>query len=135
MSLLQARNDIAVVVQAVKTAWAAYPLRIETDNRDSIDYARQQQAFLQLDTKFLSAEQLDLGNSPKVSQYGQIILSAAAKEGSGITECLTLLDFVVPYFEHKTFGIVRTQTAQAQASKTIKGWLYQPVLINFSFTR
>lgn len=135
MSLSLARTDIATAVQAIKTAWTTYPLAIETDNRDSIDYAKQQKPFLQLDTVFLSAEQLDLGPASKTRQYGQLVLSAAVKEGSGVAEALALLDFAIPYIERQNFVVVRTDAAEAHPAKTIKGWVYHPVVVNFHFVR
>ena len=135
MSLTQARTDIATAVQAIKTAWTPYTLQVETDNRDSINYATQEKPFLQLDTVFMSADQLDLGEAPKTRQWGQIVLSAVVKEGSGTVAATALLDFAIPYLERKQFVVVRTETAEAHPAKPFKGWTYFPLLINFSFTR
>ena len=135
MSLTQARIDIATAVQTLKDAWTPYDLLVEADNRDSINYATQVNPFLQLDTVFLSADQLDLGDAPKTRQYGQIVLSVATKEGTGMADALILLDFVIPYIERKDFVVVRTETAELHPAKPVKGWMYHPMLINFSFTR
>lgn len=135
MSYEQARTDIATVVQAIKTAWASYTLNVEMDNRNSIDYSTQTDPFLQVETVYISGEQLDMGDSPKVAQYGQIILSAVSKDGTGSVNGIALLDFVIPYFEMKDFTCIRTRAAEPQAARLANGWYYQPVIINFWFIR
>jgi hypothetical protein len=131
MSLVQARLDIANAVQAVKTAWVTYPLVVETDNRNSVDYSTQSNPFLQVDVNFIDGEQLDLSATPRTITYGQIILSAVTKDGAGSLQGLTLLDFAIPYFQMQDFPVVRTKAAEPQRSKLLRGWYYQPVLINF----
>lgn len=135
MSLSTARQDIAGMLQNIKTAWVAYPLIIETDNRNNVDYATQDKPFLQADVVFFSAEQLDLSITPFTKQYGQIILSAVVKDGTGVVDVLALLDFAIPYVERKTLSKVRTETAEVVKPKVDRGLYYQPVIINFSFIR
>lgn len=135
MSLLQCRQDIATVLQAIKTAWVAYPLVIDTDNRNLVDYSVQANPFLQVDTIYLSADQLDLSANPKVKQYGQLILSVVAKDGTGVVDILTLLEFITPYFDMKDFSSARFHAGEVYKPKVVNGWYYQPVLFNFWFIR
>lgn len=135
MSFSQARIDIATAVQQIKTAWSAYDLVVETDNRNNVDYATQVNPFLQVDTVYISGQQLDMADVPKIAQYGQIILSVVSKEGTGVVAANTLLDFVIPYLERKDFTCIRTKAAEPQPSKFVKGWFYQVILINFWWVR
>lgn len=135
MSYAQARTDIATAVAAAVAAWVAYPLVVEMDNRSAVNYDTQQKPFLQVDSYYLGGDQLDLGDSPLVKQYGQIMLSVVSKEGTGIAESAALADFLVPYFELKNFVVVRTHAAEPQKSRILRGWHYQPVLIPFWFVR
>jgi hypothetical protein len=70
-----------------------------------------------------------------VKQYGQILLSVASKEGAGVSDSAALVDFLIPYLELKNFAVVRTNAAEPQRARTLRGWYYQPVLIPFWFVR
>lgn len=135
MSYSQARLDIATVAQAIKTAWVAYPLLIETDNRDTIDLATQVNPFLQIDTVYLSGEQLELSEASKEVKYGQLIVTVVVKEGSGSATAATLLDFVESYFSRKDLSIVRLEVSHPQKMETVKGWCYFPLLFNFRWIK
>lgn len=135
MSYAQARLDIATAVAAAAAAWVTYPLVVEMDNRSAVNYDTQQKPFLQVDTYYLGGDQLDLADSPMVKQYGQILLSVASKEGTGVSDSAALVDFLIPYFELKNFAVVRTNAAEPQRARTLRGWYYQPVLIPFWFVR
>lgn len=135
MTYTAARTDIATVVQSIITDWTAYSLVVETDNRDNVDYPTQENPFLQVDTLYFGGEQLEIGKGGMSREWGQIILSAVTKSGTGVLASNTLLDFVVPYFYNKDFSSIRVQQAQRQADKPVKGWYYCPVLFNFYFLR
>lgn len=135
MSYAQARADIAGAVAAAVAAWTAYPLVVEMDNRNVVNYDTQQKPFLQVDTYYLDGEQLDMAANPMVAQYGQILLSVVSKEGTGVSESALLVDFLIPYFELKEFAVVRTNAAKPQKSKPLRGWHYQPILVPFWFVR
>lgn len=135
MSYAQARLDIATAVAAAAAAWVTYPLVVEMDNRSAVNYDTQQKPFLQVDTYYLGGDQLDLADSPMVKQYGQILLSVASKEGTGVSDSAALVDFLIPYLELKNFAVVRTNAAEPQRARTLRGWYYQPVLIPFWFVR
>lgn len=135
MSYAQARLDIATAVAAAAAAWVTYPLVVEMDNRSAVNYDTQQKPFLQVDTYYLGGDQLDLADSPMVKQYGQILLSVASKEGTGVSDSAALVDFLIPYLELKNFVAVRTNAAEPQRARTLRGWYYQPVLIPFWFVR
>ena len=132
MSYAQARLDIATAVAAAAAAWVTYLL---VDNRSAVNYDTQQKPFLQVDTYYLGGDQLDLADSPMVKQYGQILLSVASKEGTGVSDSAALVDFLIPYLELKNFAVVRTNAAEPQRARTLRGWYYQPVLIPFWFVR
>jgi len=46
-----------------------------------------------------------------------------------------LLDFVTPYFDMATLGIVNTHAVEAVKDREVAGWRYYPALTNFWYFR
>lgn len=130
-----ARQAIRTVLDQIRADWAAYPLVIETDNRKIVDQATQEKPYLQVEIDFMGGGQADLGARPTVRQDGQIEIHIVDKAGNGTAEIDALVDFIVPYFDMKNLGIVRTQAVERYRGKDVKGWWHEPLLINFYFHR
>lgn len=135
MTLTEANAAIMTVVAQLVQDHTAYPLVVETDNRDVVDLALQGQPYLQVTIDFMGADQLDLGEKPRVKQHGQLLLCAVAKGGTGKAETLALLDFVMPYFDMANLGGVEFHAMEAAGAKEMKGLWRAATLGNFYFTR
>lgn len=135
MTLTEANAAIMTTVVQLVQDHAAYPLVIETDNRDVVDLALQEQPYLQVTVDFMGADQISLGEKPRVKQHGQLLLCAVAKGGTGKAASLALLDFVMPYFDMESMGGVEFHAAEAAGAKEIKGLWRATALVNFYFTR
>ena len=132
MSHAQARAAINAVIAQIQAGWTAYPLKVETDNRDLVDYAAQQKPFLQVEVVNLDGEQADLGTDAWTCQEGQILLSAVSRTGSGTADAAALLDFAIGFFHRKVLaGLVHCESAVAVRGKTFNEWWYEPAVVPF----
>lgn len=137
MSLEQQRADIVTEVERAKAAWnnaaKAYQLLVEYDNRSTVDLAVQQVPYLMVDIVWGKSRQMDLGVSPLVTDYGQIVLAAGVKEGQGTASLLSLLDFVRPYLQLRNpLGSVRTEEATLGPKPLlVGGFYYQTMRVPF----
>jgi len=136
MNQEQASNDIRAVIAQIKADFTAYPLKVEIDNRNTVDQAAQTDPYLKVEIDYLpGGSQLDIGEQVLVRQVGQVCLYAIVKEDAGTAAAARLLDFVVPYFDRKVLGIVHLHPAQAIRGRAIKGWWYAPALLEFWYDR
>jgi len=126
-----ARQAIMTILVQVQADWTEYMLAVDSENRDLIDQSKQQHPYLALEIDFLSAEQMDLSANPMVQQTGQLVVYVVEKSGSGTARAARVRDFIRPYFSLKKSGLLQFHAAEIYRSKTIKGWEYYPVLVNF----
>lgn len=128
---------IALTTQ-FEAALAAYPStapKVQYDNRNLVDISKQIEPYLVFNIVNMTGRQLDLSNKPLSAQYGQLVLTAMAKENTGSSKANTLLDFFLPRLELKELGTVRTHTGMATKSFTQNGWEGYPILIPFWWLR
>jgi hypothetical protein len=132
----QARLDIMNVINQIQADFSDYPLVVESDNRQVVDEATQDNPYLQVEIDYLpGGGQMDLGTRPMVKQVGQLCLYAVVKEGAGSAGAGHLLDFVLPYFDCKTRGIVTFHAGQRVRPIRRNGKWYAPVWFDFWFVR
>lgn len=138
MSREQVRIAVATAVTAMQAAWKlakGVDLVVEMDNRKMVDQATQEDPYVQVEIRFLSAEQADMADNPFIRTDGQILLSVVAKENSGTTKANELIDFVRPYFELKKIGPVQCKAVEDYPGKPKLGWYYSPSIVNFWYHR
>jgi len=130
-----ARQEIATIIAAMVAAHTDYPLVVETNNRDPVDQTTQTDPYFKVQIKWLGGEQKDLGPAPMVGQYGQILLAACVKEGSGEKAANVLMDFCAPYFERKALALLQTDMYLPMSDPILLGWYYVTGLVNFKCYR
>lgn len=140
-SLDAARAELAAWVEAARTAWNAQNSNnppwvlpaTESDNRNLIDLASAaaQKPFLCWEIEFGGGGQASLGPIPVGRQFGQLRLTAKVKEGSGVSDCLKLLDFVLPYVHFKDGTVVRAEVGTVVPGTPKAGWAGKTALITF----
>ena len=133
--LEQARIDIATAAQAIQTAWTAYPLQIELDNRSTVDLSQQTDPYLCIEVVPISGLQADMADKPLVKQLGQILISAVAREGSGQSASNLLLGFASDFYDLKSFPLVQCRAAEAVKPKLHKGWWWSSCIVNYYYFR
>lgn len=134
MSAEAIRQGIITEVERARTAWSAYTLLVDYENRDLVDLEAIEdgQAYLAVDIVFLSGNQLDLGQSPMIEDAGHIILAAGAKMGAGTAQQVKLLDHVRPYLQLRDdLGIARTEAGKLQRPQMRQGFYYLPLIVPF----
>jgi hypothetical protein len=134
-TLEQARIDIVTAIEAAKAGAPVSPLVIEYDNRIVVDTQTQTKPYLAVHVKFMEGRQADLSARPIHRISGQIHLAAVAKDGTGSSEALKLLDFFYPQLHQRSMGVVRCHMATLAQVKPHLGWNYYPVLIPFWFDK
>lgn len=135
MSQAQAYKDIMAVVQRIVDEHADYPVIVESDNRCVVDQSKQDNPYLKVEIVFLDGDQIELGDTARVEQWGQVWISAVCKGGVGSLRSLELLDFARPYFERKRIGTVTCRTVTAAKPKEVKGLWHTPAIVNFFYHR
>ncbi len=134
--LTQARLDVMTVMTAIQSAWSTYALKIEAEDRDTIDLATQTDPWIKVQSiKNLKGDQADMSSRPLVRQNGQIVLYVKTREGSGSLIANTLLDFMRPYLEFKNLTLLRTKVFEPQDARIVDGIRYAPVVINYWYHR
>lgn len=125
MTFDQVRQDIVTEIERAKTAWIDYPLRVDYDNLSVTDLATQEDPYLMVDILWGDSQQLDLGESPLVADYGLIALAAGVKEGQGTASLLKLLYHFRPYLQLRdNLGVVRTRAAGLAQKPVVRGGFY-----------
>lgn len=137
MSFQTARSDIVTAAQAALAAWTGppTPLVLAYQNQTVLNVDAQVTPYLALDIHFLDGEQLSLGATKALADYGQIHLVAHAREGTGTLVSQKILDHFRPYFELKTFSLVRTHAGRGAALFLKSGWSCSPLIIPFWYHR
>lgn len=138
MSREQVRIAVANTVVSMQAAWKAakgVDLVVETDNRKMVDQATQEKPYLQVQIRYMAAEQADMADNPFIRTDGQILLAVVAKENSGTSEANELIDFVRPYFELKNIGPAQCKAVEDKSAVPKNGWYYSPAIVNFWYHR
>lgn len=135
MSYEAARADMVAAAQAALATWAGPTLPLAFQNHAVIDVARQTTPYLCVDLYMLDGEQLSLGDTPVVADYGQIHLVAHAPQNSGTLAAQRILDHFRPYFELKTLTTIRTRATRGQAPYRVDGWEAWPLVVPFWYHR
>jgi hypothetical protein len=133
MTLTQLRQAVMTVVQQIVTDHTAYPLVVETPNRDVVDQAAQVNPYLAIAVKPLTGEQAEIGIAPLSRMDGQIQISAVVKDGAGVADAEALLDFVLPYFHLQNLATVQCQAAHAVGGREVKGWWYESAIVPYYY--
>lgn len=115
--------------------WTGQVFDVEYENHVQINPDSQQRPYVMLDILYLDGEQKDLSNKPLVATLGQLVLAIGVKENTGTLFAETLRDFLVPYFELKNWPEGVVHVAEPQKAALRKGWVYFPVLFNFTVYR
>lgn len=131
MSREAARVDITTAIQTAAAAWVTYPVLVDYENRELVDYAAQINPYLAVDIVYYSAEQMDLGTSPFVGVQGQIALAVCVQEGRGTAKANLLMDHFTTALQLKNWSLVRTKVARPQRTVTRKGWYCLVTLVDF----
>ena len=137
MSFAAARSDIVTAAQAALAAWVGppTPLVLAYQNQTVLNVDSQVNPYLCVDIYFIDGEQLSLGATKVLADYGQIHLVAHARENSGTLVSQQILDHFRTYFELKTFSLVRTHAGKGAASYLRSGWNCTPLVIPFWYHR
>lgn len=128
-----AREAVATAVEAAKAGAPVADLVIEYDNRTLVDTATATKPFLRVELVFGPGYQADISATPLHRFTGNIVLSAAVKEGQGSAEALKLLAHFYLALQSKQFGAVRTKKCSPGGSQPFKGWVYHRVFVPFWF--
>lgn len=137
MSLSQQAKDIRTEIERAKAAWNAgghgYQLQIEYSNHTFVDLASLTSPYLMVDIVWGQAAQMDLGQSPLLTDYGSILLAAGTKVGNGTDGLLVLLDFFRPYLQLRNpLASVKTHHASVGATPVEKdGFYYWTMTVPF----
>ena len=128
-----AAKEIRTVLDRIIADWGSVPytLKIEGNNRDVIDLAKQTDPFICADILNLTGGQFDLAKNPRSKQLGQVQLAVVDKKGQGTGRIEVVLDFIAPYFSAKDLATVRFHTAALTKHYEKAEWYYQPVVIPF----
>lgn len=135
MSFEAARADMVAAAQAALATWAGPTLPLAFQNQAVVDVARQTTPYLCVDLYMLDGEQLSFGQTKALADYGQIHLVAHAPQNGGTLAAQRILDHFRPYFELKTFALIRTHAAKGQAPFKRDGWEAWPLVIPFWYHR
>lgn len=131
MSQTQARREIATAIEAARLAWTDYPLVVEQENRDVINYATQVKPFVSVDVVFYDGKQMDLGPEPLQGVYGQVYIAVCTQEGKGTSEVTPVIDHMSKALSRQSFPLVKMGVPQPQPAVTRKGWYCQVTLVSF----
>lgn len=132
-----ARAELAGMIEAARAAWTAYALPVESENRGMIDLAapEAQQPFLSWEIAWRSGVQASLGVNPLGRQYGQLVVAAKVKEGTGSSGCQKLLDHLAAFVENRQGTLVNTGIAQVHQAAQAQGWYALPMIVVFWYDR
>lgn len=132
MNREQIRQAVVALVEARRALWVGHPLTIEWEGRAIVDTQTHADPFLCVRVIYIDGEQVELGTNPNHRVWGQVHLAAAVRDGWGVAQANTLLDFFTPALHMRTVGSLRLAGARPTPKKPHLGWEYHPVLIPFS---
>lgn len=129
----QIRNEILAVIEQIQTDFSTYPLQVDAPNLSKTVLGGQSRPYLRVDIDYLpGGGQMEIGKAKQlVKQRGQVVLDVVVKGNSGTLEATKLLDFIVPYFNIKVLGVVRTHAVQAARGRELRGEWHQPLWVDF----
>lgn len=133
MSLELYRQSLVSAVESVRPSFDAlyYPLKVEYDNRETVDLSTQSQPYLIVKVKWNDAYQADLAAKPIQRITGHLELISATKEGDGVARGLIMIDHFYTRLQQRQFGRVHTHIGDLTPELSKSGWRYQPALIPF----
>lgn len=130
-SVLFRQRVAATLIQAIAD-WTGDPFDVEYENHTQINPASQTRPFVLLDIVYLDGDQKDLSDKPLIGTMGQIYITVAVQQFTGTRFAEELRDFLAPYFELKNWAEGVTAVAEPQKDRLLNGWVYFPVLFNFT---
>ena len=131
MNREQIRQAIVTLVEARRAQWAGHQLVIEYEGQVVVDTQTQEHPFLCVKVIYISGEQVDMGINPNHRSWGQVHLAAAVKDGWGVSQANTLIDFFQPALHMRATGGLRLWGARPVRSVPHLGWTYHPIIIPF----
>lgn len=129
------RQALVTAVEAAKVGAPTAGLIIEYDNRIIVDTQTQVDPYLIVQVVLMDGKQADLAEHAIHRFYGQLLLGATVKDGSGASDALKLLDHFVPQLQRQTFNGVHMQTAKPAPSRKNLGWTTFPTIIPFWYDK
>lgn len=128
----QARVALVTKIEALKATWLAYPLLVQYDNRESINYSTQVNPFLRVSIDYFNGAQIALGPNGGHRMMGVILLEAWVKVGQGSKLGNDLLLHFYPSI-HMTDLLppLRTRAAEFRTGNKINGWIATAAVIGF----
>ena len=128
----QARVALVTKIEALKATWVAYPLLVQYDNRDNINYATQVNPFLRVCLDYLDGSQIALGPNGGHRMMGVILLEAWVKQGQGSKLGNDLLEhFYLGVHQTDSLPPLRTRAAEMRSGNKINGWVATAAVIGF----
>lgn len=128
----QARVALVTKIEALKATWLAYPLLVQYDNRESINYSTQVNPFLRVSIEYFNGAQIALGPNGGHRMMGVILLEAWVKVGQGSKLGNDLLThFYLGVHQTDAMPPLRTKAAEFKTGNTINGWKAQAAIVPF----
>lgn len=135
MSLELTRQKIVTAVEALRASYPIQPLVVEYDNRLSVDIANQTAPYLIAEVVFITSIQADLSDHPRQRVYGQLLLTASSKDGSGSAKALTIIEHFSRGLQRNTYSGVRMGISTFIKPKEHLGQWLVSAIVPFWFDR
>jgi hypothetical protein len=129
----QLRETIMATIAQAAASYTAYPVTIETSNRDVVDQVGQTNPYLQVTIANMGGEQTELGPNPLIKRSGQILLAAVVKDGTGTADAEALRDYFMAQLSTAQLGIVQCQAGYPVQGRPLKGLWFEPAIIPFFY--
>ena len=137
MNFDEVRAQVTAWINDGLIAWnAAHPaeqkLALDTENRELIQQGAVGQ-YLDLAVVPFSSEQMELAaHNVLIGSWGQVQLSIAVRENTGVQLANTARDFLIPYIERKSVPGLQTYVFEEKPRVDGKnGWVYFPAIVNY----
>lgn len=131
MNREQIRQAIVTLIEARRAQWVGHPLVVEYEGQVVVDTQTQEHPFLCVKLVYFDGAQIELGANPNHRSWGQVHLAAAVKDGWGVAQANTLIDFFQPTLHMRSTGGLRLWGAKPTKAVPHLGWHYHPILIPF----
>lgn len=137
MSFELARFDLVQAAEAARAAWVGppSPLVVSYENQKNLDIDRQTEVYLCVDILYVDGQQLSIGKTKALADYGQVHLVAHTKKDAGSLKAQALLSHFRNFFELKNFAVARTHASRQGGSYPVPGWVCTPLIVPFWFHR
>lgn len=122
-SLNEVRTKVRIAGQALAATWTDYPLIIEYDNFELVNFETQQNPFLRILFRPMGGNQADLAKRPIHRVPAMLTIEAWDKKGKGNARMDKLLSHFYPSFQMTDRHMpLRTFAAQLFNREPGKGW-------------